>query len=37
MHWFALGLALPVALGIIAIGTQYVAIGRYTQLRPATS
>jgi hypothetical protein len=25
MHWFALGLALIVALAIIAIGTQYIA------------
>jgi hypothetical protein len=24
MHWLALGIALPVALAIIAIGTQYV-------------
>ncbi len=28
MHWLALGLALLVALGIIAIGTQYVASPR---------
>ena len=28
MHWLALGIALLVALGIIAIGTQYVASPR---------